>query len=94
MHYLDLITISDPAAVYAKFRRDHPGVKIGVSTRKDKKYMIIHPDNGHKIHFGSTLADYTRHKDEARRAKFLARARKWADAETYTPAHLSYTYLW
>ena len=38
------------------------------STRKDKKYMLVTPDNK-KIHFGAGggYSDYTIHKDDKRK---------------------------
>ena len=64
------------------------------STRKNKKYMILNDDNKY-IHFGdSRYEDYTKHLDENRRKKFLHRNAKWANAEPYTPAWLSYYLLW
>ena len=94
MRYEDLIKISTPDVVFSKFKKDNPNVKIQISTRKDKKYSIIHPITGKIVHFGSTLEDFTKHNDNKRRDRFLSRARKWQYMPKYTPAHLSYHYLW
>jgi len=36
------------------------------SSRKDKKYMLVTPENK-KIHFGSNMENYTIHKDDKRK---------------------------
>ena len=64
------------------------------STRKGKKYMVLSP-LGKKIHFGaSSYQDFTGHMDEDRRKRFQQRNKKWATADKYTPAWLSYHLLW
>lgn len=68
-------------------------LNIEISTRKDKKYMIIH--NGKKIHFGEMgYEDLTKHRDSHRAELFKKRNAKWADAEKFSPAWLSYYLLW
>lgn len=67
--------------------------KLSKSTRKDKKYMA---DFGDKVvHFGAAgYEDYTIHKDDKRKADYLARHHKenWTD---YTSAgSLSRWLLW
>jgi len=43
------------------------------STRQDKKYMLVNPQ-GKKIHFGSAnMSDYTIHKDDARKQRYIDR---------------------
>ena len=45
------------------------------SERKDKKFKVKTP-SGKVIHFGHSLyEDFTQHKDEKRRASYLARAK-------------------
>ena len=92
-----LLTISDPKQVYKKFI-DHGYDKytnIYVSTRKDKKYMVVHPITEKLIHFGSSdYSDYTKHKDEQRRTNFLKRNHKWKDSDAFSSAYLSYSLLW
>jgi hypothetical protein len=69
--------------------------KLFISSRKDKKFMVINPYNDKLVHFGNiNYEDYTMHKDSKRRDNFRSRNRKWADAEPYTPAFLSYYLLW
>jgi hypothetical protein len=38
--------------------------------------------------------DFTKHKNNFRRDSFLKRNWKWASADKYSPAYLSYYYLW
>lgn len=70
---------------------------IYLSNRKDKKYMLQNPD-GKWIHFGAFgMEDFTRHKDEERRKRYLARATKikgnWKD-NPYSPNNISIHLLW
>ena len=94
MKYEDLIKISDPEIVFRKFKRDNPNIKIEISNLKTKKYMIRHPVTNKKNHFCSTMQDYTYHKDEKRLKNFRSRNHKWSTADKYSPAYLSYWYLW
>lgn len=51
----------------------YQGREILPSDRKGKKYMINY--NGKWIHFGAEgMSDYTIHKDEARRQRYIKRA--------------------
>ena len=46
-----------------------------ISTRKDKKYMVITPQ-GHTVHFGAMgYEDYTKHKNKSRRKDYLTRSK-------------------
>jgi hypothetical protein len=56
--------------------------------------MIYDPEKGKWFHFGSTMSDYTKHKDKKRRLNFLIRNAKWADAAIYSAAYASFTLLW
>ena len=95
MKYDDLIKISDPFIVYNKFKQIYPcDSDLGISTRKNKKYMIWDPEKEKWFHFGSTMEDYSFHGDIKRRDNFLRRNHKWKDANIYTPAYASYTLLW
>lgn len=50
------------------------------SDRKNSKYYVVY--QGKKIHFGhKSYEDYTTHKDEARRASYLKRARGIKDKQ-------------
>jgi len=73
------------------------GIKnmIYPSTRKDKKYMVRHPDTYKFIHFGQMgYEDFTKSNDINKRNNFKKRNKRWADAYPYTPAFLSYWLLW
>ena len=68
------------------------------STTQDKKYMILDPKNNKWIHFGAFgMEDYTKHHDDDRRRRYLARATKikgnWKD-NPYSPNNLSIHILW
>jgi hypothetical protein len=71
--------------------------KIGLSTKKNKKYMVTRPD-GKIVHFGQMgYEDFTRHKDKTRRKNYLTRSRKirgnWK-SDKYSPNNLSINLLW
>jgi len=93
--YEELLKYSNPQKV-KKLVKKYLGddVKLFVSTRKDKKYMVQDPD-GKMIHFGQMgFADFSLTDDLVKQKKFRNRNKKWADADTYTPAWLSYHLLW
>ena len=95
MKYEDLIRISDPYQVYIKFKEIYPrDSEIRISTRENKKYMIYDPNIKKWFYFGSTMEDYTFHRDLQRQIIFLRRNKRWADADIYTPAYASYYLLW
>lgn len=72
---------------------DKYNLKVLPSSRKNKKYMIIHENK--KVHFGDTnYEDFTGHHDIERRNQFRKRNAHWKDAKKYTPAWLSYYLLW
>lgn len=93
----ELLKYSNPKRVRALVKQFlGNNVKLYVSTRKDKKYMVIDPD-GKKIHFGSfnpPMEDFSKHLDLKRRELFLTRNKRWKDAPKWTPAYLSYYLLW
>ena len=69
-------------------------VKLFISTRKNKKYMVENP-SGQMVHFGFFgMEDYLKHKNKLRRDRFRIRNKKWAMADKWTPAWLSYHILW
>ena len=83
---------SNPSIVMKKAKELHLN-PIQLSSRKDKKYMVS--DGKKLIHFGQMgYEDYTKHHDEKRRELFRKRNHKWATAEKYSPAWLSYHLLW
>jgi hypothetical protein len=70
---------------------------VFISTRKDKKYMIMN-DSKKYIHFGQLgYEDFTKHLDENRRRLYLTRATKikgdWK-TDRYSPNNLSINLLW
>lgn len=94
--YEELEEYSDPKKVFKKAKRLYgKDVVIDISTRKDKKYMILNPNTDNWVHFGQmNYEDYTKHNDEARRVKFQNRNHNWIDRPKYSPAYLSYVLLW
>ena len=72
-------------------------VVILPSTRKNKKIMVLNPDDKY-VHFGdSRYEDFTQHKDVDRQQKYLNRSSKikgdWKDNK-YSPNNLSMNILW
>jgi len=67
---------------------------VGISTRKDKKYMI-YDNKGDVKHFGQMLYhDYTKTNDKTKRDMFKSRNASWEHADKYSPAWLSWNLLW
>ena len=85
---------SNPSIVMKKAKELHLN-PIQLSSRKDKKYMVLNPKTNKMVHFGQMgYEDYTKHQDENRRQLFRKRNHKWTTAERYSPAWLSYNLLW
>lgn len=64
------------------------------SSRKDKKYMLVNPQ-GKKIHFGAAkMSDYTIHKDDVRKDRYIARHQKNENWDEINPGSLSRYILW
>ena len=88
--YSDFKTVNDNAKrLYDK--------EVFLSTRKNKKYMIMNDDKKW-IHFGQLgYEDFTKHLDEQRRELYLKRASKikgdWK-TNIYSPNMLSIVLLW
>jgi hypothetical protein len=94
----EILKYSTPHIAYSNavkiFGRD---VKIMLSSRRDKKYMLYNPNTNKWVHFGQFLPpyeDYTFHQDELRRKKYRTRNAKYKNADKYTPGYLSYHILW
>jgi hypothetical protein len=89
---------SNPKIVFQKAKRIYgDDVEIKLSTRKDKKYMLLNPNNNKWIHFGTMkppMEDFTKHKNLLRRDKFRSRNKKWASQDEYTPGFMSYYLTW
>lgn len=68
------------------------------STRPNKKYMIVLEDDDKKrtVHFGAKgSSDYTIHKDDERKKRYLDRHRKNEDwNDPFTAGALSRWILW
>jgi len=92
----DIYKFSNPIDVYKNaIKRYGEDVNIKLSTRKDKKYMLLNPNTNTWVHFGQMgYEDYTLHRDKERRQRFLKRNAKWYDNDIYTPSYLSYVLLW
>lgn len=62
-----------------------PRILLTKSDKPEKKWMVILPD-GKKVRFGATgYDDFTQHKDEERKERYLERHKKredWNDMET------------
>lgn len=93
-----ILKYSNPAQVY-RLASKYLGkkAKIGLSTKKDKKYMVTTPD-GKIVHFGQLgYADFTKHKNKTRRKNYLARSRKikgnWK-SNKYSANNLAINLLW
>jgi len=93
----DINKVSNPAVVRAKFTKykGSDNAKLELSEKPDKKYKVFH--DGKTTHFGSTLEDFTKHGDEARRKSYLARSAgikgDWKN-DKYSPNNLSRNLLW
>lgn len=71
--------------------------KLYDSTRADKKFMVITPSN-RKIHFGAAgYSDYTIHKDEERKQRYISRHQKnedWTESGLNTAGFWARYLLW
>jgi hypothetical protein len=64
------------------------------SNRKNKKYMVTSPD-GKVIHFGGAgYDDYTTHKDEKRKARYLSRTASQPQDDIRSAAFWASWVLW
>ena len=90
-----LCEVSNPEIVLKQLKKYYGDeVDLYLSTSKNKKYMVF-DEQGKKVHFGDLrFSDWTKHKDKQKRNNFRNRNKRWADADIFTPAHLSYYILW
>lgn len=93
---IEILKYSDPDQVF-KRARAYGVSDIAISTRASKKYMI-HTPAGKVVHFGQFgMEDFTKHKNEKRRASYLARANgiqgNWKQ-DKFSPNNLSINLLW
>ncbi len=95
---MDIYKFSDPLKVKQNLDRYlGANYKLYISTKVDKKYMIINP-NGKWVHFGEIgFEDFTKHQDEKRKQQYLARATKikgnWKDNK-FSKNNLAINLLW
>jgi hypothetical protein len=94
-----LLNNSKPKKVInnAKKYFNNPDIKIYLSNKKNKKYMLLSPDNKW-VHFGQIdMQDFTYHNDLLRRENYLKRANgikgKWRE-NPYSPNNLAINLLW
>jgi len=92
----DIELYSNPQEVLKKLHKYFgKSTDLYLSTRKNKKYMILNEEGNKFIHFGEMgYIDYTKSRDKSLRKTFRQRNHKWANAEKYSPAYLSYYLLW
>lgn len=95
--YQQLLIVSNPDIVARRLEEYLPGTDLYISTHRTKKYMIQQP-NGKWSHFGDIrYQDYTFHKDEDRRRRYLQRAShikgNWK-SNPYSSNLLSIRLLW
>ena len=96
MSNYNIIDFSNPSKVQ-KLANKYLGkdVDIYLSTRKNKKYMVLNPETNKFVHFGDKrYADFTHHQDEKRRIAFQKRNAKWKDAPKWSSSYLAYYLLW
>ena len=87
---------TNPNKVFQNAKRIYGNnVQIKLSTRKDKKYMLLNPDTNKWVHFGQIgYEDYTKHQNNKRRQLFKIRNQKWAEQDLYSPGFMSYYLTW
>lgn len=95
----DLETYSNPLVAQKK-AMEYLGKEAQLyrSTKADKKYMVFDPNNQVWVHFGQLgYEDFTKHQNQERRDRYLARATKmkgnW-QKNPYSPNNLSINILW
>ena len=103
MKLSDLVKVSDPAEVKRRFEKYRAGEKATIepSPRADKKYLIriaaADGKAGRAVHIGSTMEDFTKHGDEARRKSYRARSGAikgdWRD-DKWSANNLARELLW
>jgi hypothetical protein len=103
MKISELIKVSDPTEVKRRFEKYRGSVAATIepSPREDKKYLVrvaaAAGKRGRAVHFGSTMADFTKHADEAKRRSYRARSAgirgDWAD-DKWSANNLARELLW
>ena len=95
--YKQLILVSNPWTVQRR-AKEQGYDQVYISTRKDKKYMVMNPETNKYSHFGAmSYQDFTFHQDNERRSRYLKRASKihgsW-EKNRWSPNYLSIHLLW
>ena len=95
-----LLNVSDPQRVKKNLKKYFPTdtPELFISNRKNKKYMILNPENNKFIHFGSLIyEDLTKHQNKERQKKYIIRASNikgdWR-SDKFSPNNLSLYLLW
>ena len=95
----ELYKYSHPRLAQIKLRKylDDKDIVLYKSTNKNKKYMIITPDEN-KVHFGQMgYEDFTKHGDTQRRENYLRRTENirgdWKQNK-FSAKNLSRNVLW
>jgi len=95
----EILEFSNPKKAFANARKYlGRAVKIRLSSREDKKYMVYDPNKEIWVHFGQMgYEDFTKHKDPERREDYLNRSSKiegdWKD-NPYSANNLARKILW
>ena len=99
--YNQLLTVSNPEIVYNNLQKYFKTkTNLYISSRKNKKYMILNPYTNKMVHFGSfypLMKDYTFTRDKNKQKSYLARSGsipgKWRD-DKYSSNNISRSVLW
>jgi len=97
---MDVLKIYSNPKIAQKNAFDYlgPTALLYLSSKPNKKYMVYDPNIKKYIHFGQIgYEDFTKHKDEIRRQKYLKRTANmkgnWKN-NLYSPNNLSRNILW
>lgn len=95
----EILKWSNPSEVLKK-KNKYLGedIPLYLSSRKDKKYMVLNPTTNKFVHFGQMgYQDYTHHKNSMKRDNYLKRSKNikgdWKN-NIYSPNNLSINILW
>jgi len=70
-------------------------VKLYISNRKNKNYMLLNPETNKYIHFGYLFNEDNTYNDDFKKLyTFKKRNQRFKDREPYSSAYLSYHILW
>lgn len=94
----EIIKFSNPKEVYRRaYKYLGKTAKISLSSKRNKKYMVVTP-KGKIVHFGQMgYEDFTRHRNKIRRKNYLNRSAKirgkWKK-DKYSANNLARKLLW